>query len=46
MTRSSYNIRHSKAMVFPAFGRGGGAFQWWGGAPGWQTGAGFMTDFF
>jgi hypothetical protein len=19
-------------MVFPAFGRGGGAFQWWGGA--------------
>ncbi|PCP86020.1 hypothetical protein CQA11_28375, partial [Klebsiella pneumoniae] len=24
---------------------GGGAFQWWGGAPGWQTGAGFMTDF-
>ncbi|HIB5579200.1 TPA: hypothetical protein ACWXAS_005411, partial [Klebsiella pneumoniae] len=21
---------------------GGGAFQWWGGAPGWQTGAGFM----
>ncbi|MHB5359896.1 hypothetical protein ACYB79_25290, partial [Klebsiella pneumoniae] len=24
---------------------GGGAFQWWGGAPGWQTGAGFMMNF-
>ncbi|MFT3539147.1 hypothetical protein ACMWBM_25665, partial [Klebsiella pneumoniae] len=24
---------------------GGGAFQWWGGAPGWQTGAGFMINF-
>ncbi|HBX1710886.1 TPA: hypothetical protein MHQ00_27220, partial [Klebsiella pneumoniae subsp. pneumoniae] len=24
---------------------GGGAFQWWGGAPGRQTGAGFMINF-
>ncbi|ENY6048906.1 hypothetical protein ACF0OM_005775, partial [Klebsiella pneumoniae] len=24
---------------------GGGAFQWWGGAPGRQTGAGFMMNF-
>lgn len=32
-------------MLFPPFGRGGGAFQWWGGAPGRQTGAGFMMDF-
>lgn len=24
---------------------GGCAFQWWGGAPGRQTGAGFMTNF-
>ncbi|HFI8153647.1 TPA: Tn3 family transposase [Escherichia coli] len=32
-------------MLFPPFGRGGGAFQWWGGAPGWQTGAGFMMNF-
>ncbi len=23
---------------------GGGAFQWWGGAPGRQTGAGFMMN--
>ncbi len=44
---SSYNIRHSKTMHYPGRWPGwGGAFQWWGGAPGRQTGAGFMMDFF
>ncbi|MBX4604965.1 hypothetical protein CF030_22325 [Klebsiella pneumoniae] len=32
-----------KSDVVPRPLAGGcGAFQWWGGAPGWQTGAGFM----
>jgi hypothetical protein len=30
----------------PGLGRGGGAFQWWGGAPDRQTGAGFMMNIF
>ncbi len=32
-TKSSYNIRHFKAMHYPGRWPGwGGAFQWWGGA--------------
>ena len=38
------SIIKSDGVPRPVAG-GGGAFQWWGGAPGWQTGAGFMTDF-
>lgn len=34
-----------KSDVFRPFGPGGGAFQWWGGAPGRQTGAGFVINF-
>ena len=34
-------IIKSNGVPRPSAG-GGGAFQWWGGAPGWQTGAGFM----
>ncbi|HBY4233996.1 TPA: hypothetical protein MIT98_27985 [Klebsiella pneumoniae] len=33
-----------KSDVFRPFGPGGGAFQWWGGALGRQTGAGFMMN--
>ena len=37
-------IIKSDGVPRPSAG-GGGAFQWWGGAPGWQTGAGFMINF-
>ena len=44
-TKHSYNIHHFKAMHYPGRWPGlGGAFQWWGGAPGRQTGAGFMMN--
>ncbi len=36
-------IIKSDGVPRPSAG-GGGAFQWWGGAPGWQTGAGFMMN--
>lgn len=32
-------------MLFPAFGRGGGAFQWWGGLDG-RVGTGFCAKYF
>lgn len=35
------SIIKSDGVPRPVAG-GGGAFQWWGGAPDWQTGAGFM----
>ena len=46
-TKHSYNIHHFKAMHYPGRWPGlGGAFQWWGGAPDRQTGAGFMMNIF
>lgn len=36
-------IIKSDGVPRPSAG-GGGAFQWWGGAPGWQTGVGFMMN--
>ncbi len=38
------SIIKSDGVPRPSAG-GGGAFQWWGGAPGRQTGTGFMMDF-